>query len=312
MDVVLLAVEGLCKAYGKLQALDGVDLDVREGEVHALLGTNGAGKTTLLRILLGIHRADSGRVTWAPGLGPRSRAIGYLPEERGLQQDVPIERTLVFLGRLRGLSRADARLAAARWLERLELSGRAGERLDALSKGNQQKVQLAGALLHEPRLALLDEPFSGFDPVNQELLLELIDELRERGTTVLLSAHQLELVERACDRVSLLHRGRIAVSGPLDELRAQSAGPPWLRLEPELGPDGAIDPARIAALPGIAAVEAAEGQALRVRLEPGVRLEQALSTLAGALPLRGIAVERTTLHELYLGTVRSGAEAEDA
>lgn len=304
---LILQVRAVRKAYGEVRALDGVDLDVRRGEVHALLGTNGAGKTTLFRILMGIHLADAGSVKWDLA-GPLGTQVGYLPEERGLQQDVPIERTLVFLGRLRGLDRVGARRATGAWLERLGLAQRAGDKLDTLSKGNQQKVQIAATLLHAPSFALLDEPFSGFDPVNQELLLELIGELRARGATVLFSAHQLELVERSADRVSLLHGGRMAIEGTLPELRASIKQDVCLLVE-------LADPTQRSALAQLAcvtAVEERERGGLRVRLAPGAELSQVLASLATAVRLRSVAVEEQGLHELYLGTVRGPAHASGA
>jgi ABC-2 type transport system ATP-binding protein len=304
---VILQVRSVRKAYGAVRALDGVNLDVRRGEVHALLGTNGAGKTTLFRILMGIHLADAGSVKWDLA-GPLGTQVGYLPEERGLQQDVPIERTLTFLGRLRGLDRAAARRATGAWLERLGLSQRAGDKLDTLSKGNQQKVQIAATLLHEPSFALLDEPFSGFDPVNQELLLELIGELRKRGATVLFSAHQLHLVERIAERVSLLHGGRMAVEGTLPELRAGLRQELCLLVE-------LVDAAQagvLSQLAHVAAVEQRERGGLRVRLAPDAELSQVLASLATAVRLRSVAVEEQGLHELYLGTVRGSAHSSGA
>ena len=205
-----LAIDRVEKRYATVQAVAGVSFDVSPGEAVALLGPNGAGKTTLLRMLVGITRPDSGRILWE-GVerdALPARDVGYLPEDRGLYQDVPIQRTLEYFARLRGLAAADAARRARAWLERFELADRAEEKLGALSKGNQQKVQFAAAVLHEPRFAILDEPFSGLDPLNQELFLTLVSEMRAGGTTILFSAHQMALVERMADRVFVLHRGR--------------------------------------------------------------------------------------------------------
>jgi ABC-2 type transport system ATP-binding protein len=191
--------------------------------VVALLGPNGAGKTSLIRMIVGITRPDRGTVELRAGDRPATRQdLGYLPEERGLHKGVPILRTLVFYGVLLGLSRPEARRRAEAWLERLALRERAREKIDALSKGNQQKVQLAATLIHEPRLVILDEPFSGLDPLNQELMIDLVGELRARGAAVLLSAHQLSLVERLADRVVLLRDGRVMRDSTFDELRGAS------------------------------------------------------------------------------------------
>ena len=216
-----LHIDRVEKRYATVQAVAGISLSLDAGELVALLGHNGAGKTTLIRMLVGITRPDAGRITFdgrdamlAPG------ALGYLPEDRGLYQDVPIRRTLAYFARLRGVSRPDAERRADAWLERFELRDRGDERLGALSKGNQQKVQFAAAVLHGPRLAILDEPFSGLDPLNQDLFLGLVRELREAGTTILFSAHQMSLVERLADRVFVMHRGRELLHGTTSELLA--------------------------------------------------------------------------------------------
>ncbi len=217
-----LSITDVEKRYATVLAVDGISLDVHEGELVALLGPNGAGKTTLLRMLVGITRPDRGTIAW-PGAGSARLApadLGYLPEDRGLYQDIPVVRTLAYFARLRGVPAAEADRSAREWLERLGLAERAGERLGALSKGNQQKVQFAAAVLHRPRFAILDEPFSGLDPLNQELFLDLVRGLRSAGTTVLFSAHQMALVERLADRVFVMHRGRELLHGATRDLVA--------------------------------------------------------------------------------------------
>ena len=216
----LLRIESVEKTYATVRAVAGISLDVHAGEAVALLGPNGAGKTTLLRMLVGITRPDRGRILWdgAERVTLPASEMGYLPEDRGLYQDMPILRTLAYFARLRGVPAVDATRRAAEWLARFELADRAGEKLSALSKGNQQKVQFAAAVLHAPRFAILDEPFSGLDPLNQELFLTLVRELRERGTTILFSAHQMSLVERMADRVFVMHRGRELLHAPTAEL----------------------------------------------------------------------------------------------
>jgi ABC-2 type transport system ATP-binding protein len=221
----MIDVRGVTKRYRTVVAVDDVSLQARPGEVLAILGPNGAGKTSLLRMILGITRPDVGEIDVRAGDRAAARSdIGYLPEERGLTKGVPIERTLVFYGALLGVPRQEARRRALAWLERLGLADRAGEKVDALSKGNQQKVQLVATLLHEPAVVVLDEPFSGLDPLNQELMIEVIGELRARGATVLLSAHQMSLIERAADRVAFVRAGRVVESGAVDELRATAGG----------------------------------------------------------------------------------------
>ena len=239
----VLEVRDVVKRYATVRAVDGLAFEVERGEIFALLGPNGAGKTTMVRMLLRILRPDEGSIRWDLGqpAGERAdpRRIGYLPEERGLHKDVPVLRSLTYFGMLHGMSRREARAEGQRWLEELELAERARDKLDTLSKGNQQKVQFAAAVLHRPEFAVLDEPFSGFDPVNQERFLAHIQEMRARGTTVVLSAHQMPLVERVADRILLIDRGRAVLSGTLEEIRARSRV--GRRLLLELGGTGALD-----------------------------------------------------------------------
>lgn len=225
-DTGILSVKDIVKEYSTVRAVDGLSFRIKEGEIFALLGPNGAGKTSTVRMLTGLTRPDSGTIDYRGRDGQYSRIVGselgYLPEERGLYQDQSVLKILVYLGRLQGLTRTECRHRARHWLERLELADRAEEKLGALSKGNQQKVQLISAVLHRPRFAVLDEPFSGLDPVNQERLVDLIRELRQEGVTILLSAHQMALVERLADRILLMNHGRAVMAGTMDELRVQS------------------------------------------------------------------------------------------
>jgi ABC-2 type transport system ATP-binding protein len=229
----LVSLRQVRKEFATVTAVGDISLDIPRGGVFALLGPNGAGKTTLLRMILGLILPDAGTISWHDGIaagrhgGPGSpdrRSIGYLPEDRGLYPDVEVLRTLVYFGTLRGMSREAARSAAVEWLERLQLADRAGEPLKSLSKGNQQKVQFISAVLHRPQLSVLDEPFSGLDPLNQDLFLGLIRDLGSEGRTVLLSAHQLQLVERVADALVVINRGQVVLQGTVDEVR--SSGDP--------------------------------------------------------------------------------------
>ncbi len=224
MDTPLLEVDRVSKRFGDLRAVTELSFTVRRGEVFGFLGPNGAGKTTTLRMILDITRPDAGEVRFERRPGIDRARSGYLPEERGLFEDMPVLDTLVYLGALRGMSTRDARDAARAWLERVGLTDRAAEKVNALSKGNQQKVQFGGAVIHRPALVVLDEPFSGLDPLNQDLFLGLMRELRDAGTAVLLSAHHLDLVERLADRFLLIARGRALLAGTLEEIRRAVSG----------------------------------------------------------------------------------------
>jgi ABC-2 type transport system ATP-binding protein len=221
MGKPVLRLEELRKKYGETVALDGVSFDVGAGQMFGFVGPNGAGKTTLMRIVLGVLAADSGRVLWhgAPIDAEARRRIGYMPEERGLYPKMRVRDQLVYMARLHGATETDAGAAADRWMERLGVAARADEAVEALSLGNQQRVQLGVALVHEPDLLVLDEPFSGLDPDGVDALSgALFGEISERQVPDVFTSHQLELVERLCDSVAIIAHGRIAASGPLAEV----------------------------------------------------------------------------------------------
>jgi ABC-2 type transport system ATP-binding protein len=219
----VLRLGELRKSYGDTVALDGVSFAVGEGQMFGFVGPNGAGKTTLMRIVLGVLAADSGSVLWrgAPIDAAARRRIGYMPEERGLYPKMRVRDQLVYMARLHGAGEADAGAAADRWLERLGIAERAEDAVEALSLGNQQRVQLGVALVHGPDLLVLDEPFSGLDPDGVDALSgALLDEIRERRVPVIFSSHQLELVERLCDSLAIIVAGRIVATGSLEEVGA--------------------------------------------------------------------------------------------
>ena len=228
----MLSIEKVSKSYAGNVAVDDISFGVPEGRIFGLLGANGAGKTTTVRMILDIVRPDEGRITWRgePAAGVSKKSFGYLPEERGLYTDMKVGEQLVFFARLRGLSRTEAEKSAGSWLERFGVSEYRDRFLRELSKGNQQKVQFVSAILHEPEFLILDEPFSGLDPVNNELLRGVIVELKERGTTLLLSTHDMERAEELCESVALIHRSKLAFAGPLKELRKRHARRRTLRL----------------------------------------------------------------------------------
>lgn len=216
-----LEIESLRKSFGDHQALDGLTFTVREGEMYGFVGSNGAGKSTTMRIALGVLSADSGAVRFGgqPLDDDIRRRIGYMPEERGLYGKEKIGDQLTFFGRLHGMDSAAASRSATELLDRLGLGERSGDKLDDLSLGNQQRVQLAASLIHDPDLLILDEPFSGLDPVAVEVMSEMLLERTRRGIPVVFSSHQLDLVQRLCDRVGIVAHGRMVAEGTVGELR---------------------------------------------------------------------------------------------
>ena len=235
----MLRLADLSKRYGNTQALAGLSFDVEPGQMFGFVGPNGAGKTTAMRIVIGVLEPDSGSVTWKdmPMGAAARRRIGYMPEERGLYPKMRISDQLAYLAELHGRSSADAAQQAERWTERLGVAQRAQDRVEDLSLGNQQRVQLAAALVHEPDLLILDEPFSGLDPTGVDVLSEvLITEAHERDVPVVFSSHQLELVERLCDAVAIVKDGRLVASGKVETLRRERSGHRW-RLELDGKPD---------------------------------------------------------------------------
>ncbi|HEX2079702.1 MAG TPA: ATP-binding cassette domain-containing protein [Longimicrobium sp.] len=308
MEEWIVGIEGVTKRFGAVTAVDGVSLQVRGGEVFALLGPNGAGKSTLIRMLLGLQKPDTGRIVYrldgAP-TPPRPEQVGYLPEDRGLYPEIKVLPTLVYFGVLRGMERRAARAAAERWLERMGLGDRRAEPLKALSKGNQQKVQFISAVLHQPRFAVLDEPFSGLDPINQDFFLGLIREMRDGGTTILLSAHQMQLVERLADRVMVMNRGRPVLRGTLPEIRQRWARETRLVLRVAGDADGAA----LGAHPSVLRVEPTAPGEITLYLRPDAPLNPVLAAAAQAMEVREVHSAPVTLHEAYVRAV--GGEAEE-
>ena len=220
----VLSVRNLGKRYGDFVAVDDLTFEIFAGEIFGLLGPNGAGKTSTIRILMDIFKADAGQVELLDRPPGDSRArVGYLPEERGLYRDQKVLEVLVYLARLKGTAPNIARRRVEQWLERVELQEWATKRVKELSRGMQQKVQFVASLIHDPDLLILDEPFQGLDPVNVELLKRLIRELVADGKTIVLSAHQMNLVEELCDRILLINRGRALLYGQLQQIKRDYA-----------------------------------------------------------------------------------------
>jgi len=219
-------ITGVRKSFGAVRAVDDVSFDVYPGEIFGMLGPNGAGKTTTIRLMLDIFRPDAGKVAVFGGAMDEEKKdrIGYMPEERGMYRDQKLESTLIYFARLKGLSEAEARSRLTGWLQRLDLYDHRQKRIQDLSKGMQQKAQIIATLVHEPDLIVIDEPFSGLDPVNTRLVKDIIEEQRQAGRTVIMSTHQMYQVEALCNRIVLINKGKSVLYGAVDEIKRRFAG----------------------------------------------------------------------------------------
>jgi ABC-2 type transport system ATP-binding protein len=219
-------ISHIVKTFGSVRAVDDVSFTVEKGEIFGLLGPNGAGKTTAIRVILDIFKPDRGEVVVFDG--PMTEAkkdhIGYMPEDRGLYQDINLERCLIYLASLKGMDRAEARRQIGEYLERFDLAAYKQKKVKELSKGMQQKAQLITTLVHRPDLLIIDEPFSGLDPVNTQMVKDLLDEQRKRGVTIIMSTHQMHQVEELCDRIVLIDHGKVMLYGNLEEIRHRFSG----------------------------------------------------------------------------------------
>jgi len=279
-NAVALDVRNVSKSYAEVRAVDGLSFDVRPGEIFGLLGPNGAGKTTTIRMALDIIKPSTGDISvlGGPMTEEKKARIGYLPEERGLYDDMTVMDTLVFLGRLKGLSNATARTRAETYLREVELWDARDRKIEALSQGMNQKAQFVAGTMHEPDLLIIDEPFSGLDPVNTRLIKSLLLRMRDQGTAIIMSTHQMQRVEEMCERILLIDSGQRVLYGPLDEIRRQFAAP---AVEVDLRGE-------VGQVPGVMRVSRENGS-YRMTLEEGVEPEELLQRLVN---MPGVTVER--------------------
>jgi len=289
-----LELDGLTRRYGALTALDDLSFSVSAGQVVGFLGPNGAGKTTAMRAVFGLTDLDSGTVRWngAPVGQADRRRFGYMPEERGLYPAMLVGEQLEYLGRLHGMSAPDAQVATKAWLERLGVADRADSKVDSLSHGNQQRVQLAAALIHAPELLVLDEPLAGLDPTGIDAIGDVLVEQARSGCCVLFSSHQLDQVEDLCEAVTIIDHGRLVVTGRVDDLA--TSGPRRLVVRVEGDRDASW--AR-----GIAGVTVSEidGGAARLVLDESVDSESVLRAAMDAGRVTGFVFERRRLSEVF-------------
>ncbi len=291
----MLEIDHLSKSYGPVRALDDLTFDVRPGEIFGFVGSNGAGKTTAMRIMLGVLAADAGQVRWnGAGLDLHTRrTFGYMPEERGLYPKMKVGEQLRYLAGLHGLTPAQATEAVDHWTDLLGVGARREDAVEKLSLGNQQRVQLASALVHHPAVLVLDEPFSGLDPVAVDVMSTVLRERAADGVPVIFSSHQLDLVERLCDRVGIIRSGAMVAVGTIDELRATDR-PRW-RLD-------VADPDAVAAAVGALGSAWVEGSSVLVETE-AERADAVLRAALGVGPVREFTRVRPSLADLFRDVV---------
>jgi len=299
-----LEIRGVCKRYGNVEAVRPLDLVAERGALIGLLGPNGAGKSTLIRMVMSLIRPDAGelRVLGGDALDMKDR-IGYLPEERGVYRRMRVEDFLFYIGRLKGLPSGGLRARIAGWLERIELPGVAHKRCQELSKGMQQKVQFVAALLHDPELIVLDEPFSGLDPVNARVLIQTVQALHREGRTIFLSTHQMSQAEQMCQRVVLINRGEKILDAPVREALARFS-PRAIDLEPASDPQKAC--AALKQLPSVASAEwRPETCTIHVALDERADAVSSLAAIAACVPARRIEVARVSLDDVFVRLVEA-------
>lgn len=297
-----IEVNNISKSFGTLHAVDHVSFEVEPGEIFGLLGPNGAGKTTTIRIMLDIFKPDSGTISilGGPMTEDKKNNIGYLPEERGLYQDVPLDRCLVYLATLKGMEESEAKKKINQYLEQFDLASSKKKKVKELSKGMQQKAQLITTLVHDPKVVIIDEPFSALDPVNTQMVKDLLIAERNKGTTIVMCTHQMHQVEELCDRIALINRGKTMLYGHLENIRHQFA-----REAVEIKTHAAIP----GDLPGVIEILPHNSSTL-LKLAPGVKAQSILAALVERqIPLEQFEISLPTLDEIFIQVVKeSGVE----
>jgi ABC-2 type transport system ATP-binding protein len=296
-----IEVDQIVKSFGSQRAVDGVSFSVDQGEIFGLLGPNGAGKTTTIRILLDIFEADSGTVSilGGPMTEQKKNKIGYMPEERGLYQDIQLDRCLIYLATLKGLSEGEAQKRTKEWLQRFDLANHSHKKIKELSKGMQQKAQLITTLIHDPEVVIIDEPFSALDPVNTQMVKDLLRELREQNKTIVMCTHQMHQVEELCDRLVLINQGKSMLYGRLDEIQQRYAGHDVMLKTKSALP----------VLPNVTHIENINHEGYKIGLTAEVTPQQFLKQLLDLnIQVDGFEIALPTLDEIFIQVVQNAGE----
>ncbi len=297
-----LEIEHVSKRFGKYTAVDDLSLSIPEKTIFGFLGANGAGKTTTFRIILGLMDASSGNVSWngKPVDYSTSDNIGYLPEERGLYPKQKVKEQLIFLARLKGMSKQEAEKELGRWLERFKVPDYADKKVEELSKGNQQKIQFIASVLHKPSLLILDEPFSGLDPINVELLKQAVLDLKESGTTIVFSSHRMEHVEQLCENLCILNKGKTVLQDSLKEIK-QSFGKKNLIIHAD------FDVSFLKEYPGVRK-SSVTPEGIQLQIEGEEVAGSILQEIVGRGFIRKFALEEPSLNDIFIEKVGASYE----
>ncbi len=301
----VLVMENVTKSFGGNTAVDSLSASFPRGCIYGFLGPNGAGKTTTIRMVMDIIRPDSGRISLLDGVAPGQGKdrIGYLPEERGMYRKMKALDFLIFIGRLKGMSAVGAGKSASRWLAALELDDRAGSKIEEYSRGMQQKLQFATTVINEPELLILDEPFSGLDPVNLEVVKQQMLSLRASGTTILFSTHMMEHAEKLCDRILLINKGRKILDGTLEDIRTRGTDNVLLI-------ETAADENSVALVHGVQSAVREQGT-LTVTLDTGTSNREFLGSLLEKSEIKSFRVKTPSLHETFVSLVSGEGGSDD-
>ncbi|MEO9946052.1 ATP-binding cassette domain-containing protein [Paraglaciecola sp.] len=299
-----LSVTQVKKQYVEILAVDDLSFEVHSREIFALLGPNGAGKSSTIRMLIGLTYPDTGNIQFFDDQNKTitltSELFGYLPEERGLYQESSIIDTLIYMGQLKGMSKSEAHSQAEKWLTVFDLNERKKDQLKSLSKGNQQKVQLISAIIHQPKIVFLDEPFSGLDPINQEKVIQFLQTLKQQGTTIILSAHQMSLVEKLADRFLLMNHGKAALYGEMQEIRESA----------KLGNSLIVqfsDPVTLSDFPlseQLIKTSSLDNNSIKFTLSHACPVPQFLQTMLTSHQIEGLQIHQPSLHDIYINSIQ--------
>ncbi|MFP4662224.1 MAG: ABC transporter ATP-binding protein [Halanaerobiales bacterium] len=298
MSATILKVSEINKSFDDLKAVDNISFEVYQGEILGLLGPNGAGKTTAIRMIMGIFQPDSGTIEFDRDSIINKKKIGYLPEERGIYDDTKVMETLLYFAELKGMDKDDARKKAVDWLERVQLSDFADSKIEELSKGMQQKIQFIMSVIHKPEMLVLDEVFSGLDPVNQNLFKDIIKDLAADGMTILLSSHRMNMVEELCDRIFMINKGKRVLYGKIDQIKDEYG----IKLVKIRSREEISNANSLKVNSSISEVKV-DGNSLSFRIKGYISPAGILELVPDEIEIDEISIAKPPLHDIFVATI---------